>query len=220
MNSNENPFDAIRLLIAFRVKEGFDDKEAIIEAANVLAEFEFPDAAVEAFIEKTTIDLLDEHYRIQATWVYPTDWDKLDIAFSQLEEHGVLARQNFACCQTCGFYEIEDEIDEATFPVKGFTFYHLQDTETAVNYSSLCLSYSSLDGQDASSIETAKQIVEAQQSAGLQTRWDGRVQKRIEVVGLDWKKRRKGTALVERQMQLWETTDGVRHAIKMLRNKH
>ena len=49
----------------------------------------------------------------QATWPAETDCDRLDKAFADLEQHGIVARQNFSDCGTCGVAEIPAEIDAA-----------------------------------------------------------------------------------------------------------
>ncbi|MDX1993250.1 MAG: hypothetical protein SF029_12730 [bacterium] len=185
-----SPLDEIRVLIANRVREGFDDRETIIEDMVDWAASEFPDHDLEAFIEAMITEQFAEHERTQASWSYPTDCDRLDMAFAELEKRGILARQNFACCQNCGFAEIGEEIRAAAFPVKGFTFYHMQDTEAAMEDGSLCLAYSAIDFQDASCVEIGKQIVEILEKFDLKTAWDGTIQTRIEITGFDWKRRR------------------------------
>lgn len=52
-----------------------------------------------------------------------------------------MARQNFTCCQTCGLAEIDDEIEVVRAegrPVRGYAFFHQQDTAGAVEGGSLC----------------------------------------------------------------------------------
>ena len=49
-----------------------------------------------------------------AGWPALTDHDRLEQAFAALETQGVVCRQNFTCCGTCGVAEIGDdrEIEE------------------------------------------------------------------------------------------------------------
>ena len=116
----------------------------------------------------------------------------LDAAFAALEDEGIVARHHFTCCGTCGVAEIGDEIDAALargVPVTGYTFYHMQDTESAVAGGRLYLNYGSLEDVERSCVGVGRRIVEVLQASGLQTGWDGSLSKRIGVA-LDWKRRR------------------------------
>lgn len=52
-------------------------------------------------------------------------------AFAELNELGVLARENFSCCGTCASGEIHDELDDSRH-WHGFLWYHQQDTESLI----------------------------------------------------------------------------------------
>ena len=56
----------------------------------------------------------------------------LTLAFAELNQLGVLARENFTCCGTCAAAEIHDERDEARH-WHGYLWYHQQDTESLVS---------------------------------------------------------------------------------------
>jgi hypothetical protein len=81
----------------------------------------------------------------------PGDYDRMAAAFARIRQQGLVARMNFACCQTCGTAEIDDE----RTPLKGaapgkypwrewaYTFFHQQDAERLADSPSvLYLSYS------------------------------------------------------------------------------
>lgn len=53
------------------------------------------------------------------------------LAFAELNQLGVLARENFACCGTCADAEIHGERDESRH-WHGYLWYHQQDTESLV----------------------------------------------------------------------------------------
>ena len=46
------------------------------------------------------------HLADQATWPERTDSDRLTDAFRALDQAGIVAREDFACCQNCGVAEI------------------------------------------------------------------------------------------------------------------
>jgi hypothetical protein len=50
-------------------------------------------------------------------------------AFAELNELGVVARENFSCCGTCASAEIHDERDDSRH-WQGYLWYHQQDTES------------------------------------------------------------------------------------------
>jgi hypothetical protein len=56
----------------------------------------------------------------------------LTLAFAELNQLGVLARENFTCCGTCAAAEIHDERDESRH-WHGYLWYHQQDTESLVS---------------------------------------------------------------------------------------
>ena len=120
--------------------------------------------------------------------------DCLDQAFAALERSGVVARQNFACCQTCGHAEIGDEIAEAQekADVVGYTFYHMQDTERAAEGGGLYLSYGALEQTESALQKVGRSIVEALRKEGLKAEWDGDPKKRIEIRDLLWRRRLSG----------------------------
>lgn len=121
-----------------------------------------------------------------------TDRDRLELAFEKLELRGILGRIDFACCQTCGHAEMEDEIDECDceeYPVRGYTFCHMQDVDRAREGDDLYLAYGA-----ACECETdagiGHEVVDALRDAGLDAVWDGDVEKRI-LVRMAWPRRRR-----------------------------
>ena len=46
----------------------------------------------------------------ESEWSRPTDNDRVDSAFDLLSKHGILARQDYACCNSCGQRAIFEEI--------------------------------------------------------------------------------------------------------------
>lgn len=177
-------------LITPAVQAGFDGEDEIIEMATDYLIDEWPEEdpfRLEALVERLTRTALQAHLAAQATWVTPTDCDRLDAAFATLDQQGITARQNFACCQSCGHAEIRGEMPAAA---RGYTFYHQQDTEHVVADGTLFLAFSSVSKADEDDIAIGHEIVAALQEAGLTVEWNGSFRSRILVKNLDWKKRR------------------------------
>src|SRR5208337_4485547 len=114
-----------------RVTEGFESAHEIIENAIHYAFESYEREDLRGVIKRITAESLAGHRAEHAGWEGSTDCDRLDEAFAALNNQGIVARQNFSCCNNCGFTEIWDEIEdeEKRRPVEGYVFYHLQCTE-------------------------------------------------------------------------------------------
>jgi hypothetical protein len=174
------------------VKEGFEDEEAVIQDVTEQYESEYRRDDLGPHVARITRERLQEHYRAQASWPTSTDCDKLDSMFANLEQQGIVARQNFTCCQNCGHAEIGAEIAKASKvrEVKGYAFYHMQDTERAAETGTLYIAYASRSGMNEDSLAVGRTIVSAIRRVGLNADWDGSLNTRICITGLDWKRRR------------------------------
>lgn len=75
----------------------------------------------------------------QAAWG-PDDVLPLTAAFDALAEAGIVAREHFSCCGTCGSAEIGGERDD-TRTWRGYVYYHQQDTESLISSRSTYVGY-------------------------------------------------------------------------------
>ena len=181
--------------LAFRLRAdiaaGFMDREQIIEGAADYVADQMDPVRARAEAERLWPALVTQHRAAQAEWPETTDCDRLDAAFAALEARGVIARQNFSCCGNCGSYEIGDEIgaaQDAGRPAHGYAFYHMQDTDSAVEGGGVYLNYGACaEGEDAA-LAVGAEIVAELEAHGLRTDWNGDWGKRIGVT-LDWKRR-------------------------------
>jgi hypothetical protein len=178
--------------ITRRVREGFDDEALIIDDAVKYAREQHGQEDLRPQLGRFTTDLIAAHREVQSSWETPTDCDKLDEAFAELEWRGIVARQNFTCCSNCGHDEIWGEIKQAgqTHEVKGYAFYHMQDTERACEGGELYLKYGSTARGEENVAEVGRAIVEELRRVGLQVEWNGRSDTAVHVIGIDWKRRR------------------------------
>ena len=167
------------------VAGGFTPVEAIVDyLVEVFAE-DHPELEIRPVVERSAAEAMAAHLASQASWPVRTDCDRIDRAFLALERTGIVARQNFTCCQGCGASEIGAEADGAS---RGYVFYHFQDTESAVAGHGLYLAYGTFK-DDVSALTIAAEIVAQLQREGLQVKWDGKLEKRIHVA-IDWQRRR------------------------------
>jgi len=187
----EDKTDWLRDHIRRDVASGFYDEDTILTHAMESFEDEFDPIALPGVAQRMLREEMAAHAQEQKSWPARTDCDRLDDAFAALEAGGVITRQNFTCCGTCGSAEIWDEIEavaKAGGPTRGYAFFHMQDTERAAEGGSLYLNYGACDDGEEAALAVGKDIVTQLEAHGLQTEWNGTWSQRI-AVSLDWKRR-------------------------------
>ncbi|MEU8389672.1 hypothetical protein [Micromonospora sp. NPDC048842] len=161
---------------------------AIVAATIEYLHGEANPAEVEAHAWPVVTEELSAHLAAQAQWPEVTDSDRLTAAFRTLSATGLVARENFACCQNCGVAEIGDEVPRGR-TARGYAFYHQQDAERGVDGSGVYLTWG-LFGQPAT-VDVGEEIAVALRAEGLTVDWDGHTGTRIRV-SLTWQRRRIG----------------------------
>jgi hypothetical protein len=184
--------DELHAAIRHDIAGGFETPEAIVDSVVELFSDQIDSAILRPHAERMVREILEDHLREQTIWSTPTDCDRLDAAFAALEQVGIVCRQHFSCCGTCGSVEIWDEMEAARtsgVDVRGYAFYHVQDTESAVEGGGLYLNYGAVADGEAAALTIAHAIVAGLEQHGLRTHWNGQWSRRIGVA-LDWKRRR------------------------------
>jgi hypothetical protein len=184
--------DDLREFIAYRVREGFESAHEVVENAHDWAADRYEREDLSPEIKRLTAEALAAHRAEQAGWGPTTDCDRLDLAFAALNAQGIVARQDFSCCNNCGFTEIWDEVDEAEKhgPVQGYVFYHLQSTELAIKTGQLLMAYGSLEDDAEALRHVAEKVIEELRRAALDASWGGTTGHPIKVEGIVWRRRR------------------------------
>ncbi len=100
-----DPVAALRDLVRRDVAGGFYDDDAILTNANDVFEEELPRPLLRVEASAALRAALADHRAAEQAWSDSTDCDRLDAAFDALEAEGIVARQNFTCCGTCGASE-------------------------------------------------------------------------------------------------------------------
>lgn len=184
----------IRELITRRVEIGFESYDDIMQAVVDIYSDTYPGENLETFAEQSIREVLQAHYARQQGWIELTDCDRLNLVFEELNQRGVVARQDFACCNTCGFAEIWDEIEVVGRNGKvltGFAFYHQQSTEYAYDYGRLGIGYgSTIVGDETLTRDIGKVLVEVLKLHGFTPEWTGDPAKQVILKQLNWKRRR------------------------------
>lgn len=188
--SPENP-DLGAVQARLMIRSGFEKRSSALEAvAECIAEDDpgvNSNAHSELLVDREIRALTAE----QGEWNHPTDCDRFDDAFEELKNRAIAARHHYSCCGTCGTYEIGLELDylqASGRTVRGYTFYHAQDTESAIDGHGLYLSYGHADDSDGDlSVEIGQEVHDVLSDRGFQPEWDGTIQKRI-FVPLQWQR--------------------------------
>lgn len=93
-------------------------------------------------------------------------------AFNALRKNGYFAKQNFMCCQTCGWAAIPEDIDKVVF-------YHNQDNDNKKQHKPFYISWSG-DGNEICSILNKNGVV---------TEWDKNTNTRIKIISYDYQRK-------------------------------
>jgi hypothetical protein len=193
MSLEPQDLDDLREFIRVQVAAGFSPVPDLVdEAVDVFADTTLAPAALREAATSLAVTTVAAHIAEQATWPPTTDCDRLEAAFAALDANGIVARQHFSCCGTCGATEIHDEMDRVAkdgHPVRGYTFFHVQDTEHAVDGDGLFLSYGSVDHDKEAAVAIGHEVVAALREQGLEPTWNGRHANRIGLP-IVWQRRR------------------------------
>ncbi|MHC4401281.1 MAG: DUF6891 domain-containing protein [Planctomycetota bacterium] len=123
-------------------------------------------------------------------WPDVTDCDRLDAVFDALEKRGVLCLHNAGYTMSDGH---EDALEVLSGQPKGkffgYSFYHGQDVERAIDGGGLMLAFDHVDGDVPDKVEVGVAMKEELEKAGFILEWDGTSQKRINIPSFDWKRR-------------------------------
>lgn len=163
---------------------GYFDDATIIRLAAQMYDDLGPTAKLRKLARPMVAAARAEHRREQKSWPAITDNTRLDRAFADLEQHGILARQNFWCCGTCGGEAIVDEVARANkrgHKFDGYTYFHEQDTNIAVFGHGLSLGYGTPDFEPRESVAIGHLVVKALRQQGLKPEWSGEIEDHIHV---------------------------------------
>lgn len=183
--------DELYCYIQRQVVMGYLKPDEIAGLATELFADELDSAVLGYHARRFVRAIREERQAEQARWPVVTDCERLDAAFAGLERAGIVCRQHFTCCGSCGAAAIWDEMaaaEERGVRVRGYAFFHAQDTEAVMAGDGLFLSYGAVAEGPAAVEAIGHAVVEALEAKGLETAWDGQWTRRI-FVAMDWKRR-------------------------------
>lgn len=117
----------------------------------------------------------------------------LNIAFQTMRKAGLLARQNYLCCQTCGGYAMStaatELIDKGTKKeeIKGCVYYHNQDNERKRDGGNFNLAYGEIDTTKYGDVgmstkEVGKLVCKILSVFEIPYEWNGKESDRITII--------------------------------------
>jgi hypothetical protein len=126
----------------------------------------------------------------ESSWGKITDCDRLERAFAELNEAGVIALHNAGYTMSDGFAEVDEVLSRRRREdVRGYCFYHEQDVESAVAGGGLMLFYGDLAADESQKVAIGETVQTALRKAGFEVDWTGDPGQRIFIPGFDWKRR-------------------------------
>lgn len=206
----------VRRLVVRECAGGYSTNEDIVDTAwAVIRERVGEDSDLEAQVRREAERAIERCARKERSWPIPTDCDRLTRAFADLDARGVLARENYADCLSCGADGLNKEMMEAWTSRRflGYVFFHAQDLDAVLDYGELNLAFGPnpvghlelqdvLDNREdwlklmmsdkehrARARELGALVLDALQLQGLKVSWCGSEDKRITVY-MKWQRRR------------------------------
>ena len=122
---------------------------------------------------------------------------KLAAAFRAMRKEGLLAKQNYKCCQNCGGCALTIEAVnllksgkvKMKYHIKGCCFYHNQDNTNLKAGEPFMLAYGDMDSTEYGKIglpteKVGNIVTKCLDEAGVTWEWDGTAGQRIAVMGI------------------------------------
>ncbi|WP_111683819.1 DUF6891 domain-containing protein [Winogradskyella tangerina] len=172
------------------VKFGFENKYELFE--NLIDMFYDVEDFDETWLKDEIESKIAEHINQSRNWERPTDFEKLRDAFDELNANGIVGLHKAGYTRQDGeddCMEIIEELSSLGINAKGYCYYHTQDLERLIEGDNLLyLGFDSHNGEDESAVHVAEEIVEVLRQSEFNVKWNGSLNNRIEVSGIEWKK--------------------------------
>jgi hypothetical protein len=180
-----------RELIGWRVADGFLPRDELITLAVAAADNR---ETLRAELVSVVDEELAAHRAREQTWRHATDADRLTRAFQALEKQGVIARERFTDCRTCGVAEMKllrEELLEQGKRADGFVFYTEQDADGVSESGELMLEYGSFRDDPAATARIGQRVHEVLSSERFEPAEESDEGETYLVLsGLEWQRRR------------------------------
>ena len=165
---------------------GFNTLDDVHTSLDTILE----EGADEVMLRSAIQSEFEKKRKAEMSWPKTTDCDRLDIAFDNLRQRGMITLHNPGYTMDDGLDEV-DEVLQATGKkgTKGYCFYHGQDVERALNNMGLMIAFGDLQNEDEGKMEVGNLVQQELQSAELQVEWNGESSTRINIPEIKWLRR-------------------------------
>lgn len=182
----------VRDAFTFWVRSGFEDEDELLGEVELRIQDLVGDVP-EDFVEEIRAlvrEELEAQRAREATWEEETVNDRIEEAFAELWDRGIVALQNAGYTMEEGWEDVAEARKELENP-RGAAFYHQQDTERAVEGGGLFLAFGSFAEGDRAqaSREIAQEVCDVLRKHGVAVVWDGDINHRIEISPFPWRNR-------------------------------
>lgn len=180
--SDEYVIDSIKSWIW----SGFYDRDEVLSMIDDIVDEE---TNID-FVRSTIDPEFDRKLAAEATWPDETDCDRLDEAFVQLSETGVIALHNTGMTMSDGLSDVAEALHEiGRARMSGYCFYHGQDVERAVGGGGLMIAFGGLDDDQIAKEQVGRRVKQSLEEHGLKVEWSGDPETRLSLPAFDWKRR-------------------------------
>ncbi|WP_159941846.1 MULTISPECIES: hypothetical protein [unclassified Nocardiopsis] len=201
--SIRHPLAAAEEAVAVRVASGRGGyveilrhaRQALADALDAGSDPDGPDVSAALTQLTDHVDrALADHVHRQRRWPPRTDGERLTRAFRALDEAGVIAREDFACCDGCARTALDGELaarnsNPSGLAARGYAFYHHQDAGHAAGGAPLTIRFGATHPLRRAAV--GEETAEALRAHGLTVDWDGDPERGLRVL-MDWNRRRLG----------------------------
>jgi len=211
-------YDWIVDLMRIRVRSGYYSRRQLISEVISLDK-EMLESDASRLVDST----LYWQMRRQSDATDFSSYENLELAFSELEREGIIARPNFKCCNTCAMASINDEMacfSDSVRPAVGFACFHEQDTDHAVEYGDLYVRFGSANENESDDdrVRIGTRVVDILEMNDMCVEWNGTAEQCINV-SIHWD-RKLSLPILEKARLWWmfgRLPQGIRAKYRALR---
>lgn len=194
--------DWLEQLVSIDCRSGLYDEASILAALEdvMVGELGEVDPAMLATLAPRVRRELEARASEERSWTERTTNDRIDDAFADLDAREILTAQALGSTMQHGFALIAEAGMERDATLRGVAFYHRQDLERGVVGQGVAVAFGGWsdeggpDARKARQRELGREIVHVLRHHGLDVRWDGSENTRIQIAPFAWQKRRVTTA--------------------------
>jgi hypothetical protein len=181
-----DPNSYILAQIKTAVWSGFSTPEDVYQMIEEILE----EGADEATLRAAVLPEFRKKRAAEKTWPVSTDCDRLDDAFVDLNDSGIIALHNTGMTMSDGRADVGEALNERERgDILGYCFYHGQDLSRAVNGGGLFIAFGDLDADPAQKVDVGHQIKKTLTFHKFEVEWNGDPERRLCIPKFDWKRR-------------------------------